>query len=581
MTDSVQRSGAISLRVPDVTRIAISAYLEYRSDCTVSGSEVPVSVVHENHWLVQYCLTLSTGLDATDRMQVTCSFLAEEAYFLDHNRQILPFSTEVSPPFPVGCMVWIRQGGTLWQVDLPKFPYLKLSKQGDRVTASFVVQDRLGAGLILWGNQKLVKCPIEKQIYIRANSLKTIQEAVWIEPYPSGARSVICLTDHPDFDTVAKLRLLYELFSKNDLRVTKGVFPSSDPGSVRVVPGLDVPEYKKYIDMLHERGSEIAYHGFSFRNNPPPLSECLRRVDMMSTYSPKTWIDHGGGDYLFSKDAVFKEGVSLVEMLSKVGVENYWSYTDVWENPTRHFHVWAKRKSSMALTNMLYFLWDKKRVKVPLLLYYGSSVLKNLFGPFHVRPLMDNPWRAKTWKSVALQVRGLRCFHENPMVLYDMSGQCSFMSDQMIWVFDTVLLNHLAFQLRPANVDLLYKQNGLLLAHCYFGHQKGTYGTINCFTNDGENSVLSQEFIEGVKYISEKQNQREVITLSFAALRDALTNFANASVVRTQNGWEITGAKAVVASRQSLSFSGPAIQWNKERLFYSEVKGPSVARLSS
>ncbi len=564
-----------------MARLAISAYLEYRSDCTISGSEVPISVVHENHWLEQYCLTLSTDIHATDRMQVTCYFPAEEAYFLNHNRQILPFSTEVCPPFPVGCMVWLKQGGILWQVDLPKFPYLKLSQQKGRVTASFVVQDRLGAGLILWGNHKLAKSPMEKQIYIRAIRLKTIQEAVWIEPYPNGARSVICLTDHPDFDTVAKLRLLYELFSKNDLRVTKGVFPSSDPGSARMVPGLDVPEYKKYIDMLHESGSEIAYHGFSFRNNPPPLSECLRRIDMMSTYSPKTWIDHGGGKYLFSKDAAFKEGASLVEMLSKVGVENYWSYSDVWENPTRHLDVWAKRKSSMALTNMLYFLWDKKRGKVPLVLYYGSSVLKNLFGPFHVRPIMDNPWRARTWKSVVSQARGLRYFHENPMVLYDMSGQCSFMSDQKIWVFDTVLLNHVAFQLRPSNVDLLCKQNGLLLAHCYFGQQKGTYGTINCFVNDGENSVLIREFIEGVKYISEKQNQREVVTLSFTALRDALTNFANASVMRTQHGWEIIGDKVVVVSYQSLSFSRPAVQWLKEKLFYSEVEGRSVAQMSS
>lgn len=560
-----------------MTRLAISAYLDYRSDCTVSGSEVPISVVHENHWLVQYCLSIST--DATDRIQVTCFFPAEEAYFLDHSRQILPFSTEVSPPFPVGCIVWLKQGGILWQIDLPKFPHLKLCKQGERVTASFVVQDRLGAGLILWGNHKLAKHPVRKQIYIRANRLKTIQDAVWLEPYPNGARSAICLTDHPDFDTVEKLCLLYELFSKNDLRVTKGVFPIGDSGPATMKPGLDVPEYKKYVDMLYESGSEIAYHGFSPRSQTPLLSECLRRIDMMGKYSPKTWIDHGYGSHLFSRDAVLKEGVSLVEMLGKVGVENYWSYTDVWENPTRHLHVWERRELVLAFSNMLSFLWDNKCVSASLLTYYGSSVLKNVLGPFHLRPIMNQPWKASAWRSVASQAWGLRYFQKNPMVLYDMRGQCSFMSDQKIWVFDTILLNHLAFQLRPANIDLLCEQNGLLLAHCYFGHQKGTYGRINCFVDDGANPGLIPEFVEDVQYISEKQSQRDLVALPFAALRDALTNFVNASVVRTQCGWEIIGGKTVVASHQSLSFSRPAMHWSKENVHYSEVEGQVVAYL--
>lgn len=241
--------------------------------------------------------------------------------------------------------------------------------------------------------------------------------------------------------------------------------------------------------------------------------------------------------------------------------------------------MWAKRKLFFAFSNMLSFLWHKKHVSVPLLIYYGSSVLKNVLGPFHLRPIMNEPWKAKGWKSVAAQARGLRCVHENPMVLYNMDGQCSFMSNQRIWVFDTVLLNHLAFQLRPANIDLLCKQNGLLLAHCYFGHQKGTYGTINCFVNDGDYSMLIPEFIEDVRYISEKQSQRELVTLSFAALRDALNDFANASLVRTVMGWQINGRKAVVASHQPLSLSRPAMQWSKEKVHYSEVEGQAVAQI--
>lgn len=569
----------MTLRDYDMAIVTIKAISESISDFKVIRKEVPLSIVEESFWSAQYALRMPTCPRGTDRIQVTCLFQAEEAYCLSHDRQILPLVSETFPPYPVGCLLWIREKGILHQVDLPKYPYLRLCKQGDSVKADFVVQDRYGSGLILWGAEKLKKSPVTEQIYIRVNRLRSVEDAVWFEPYPNGARSVICLTDHPDFDSVAKLRLLSEIFSENNIRVTKGVFPSSDPVLGRTEPGIDVPEYQKYVDILYGSGSEIAYHGLSPRRDAPPLLECLHRIDLMDKYSPKTWIDHGTGDYLFSRGAVLKEGASLVEILSKVGVENYWSYSDVWENPARHLHVWTKRKLFMAFSNVLCFLWDKKHVKAPLLFYYGSSVLKNLLGPLHLRPVMNAPWRMRAWKSVVAQARGLKYFHGNPMVLYDMSGQCSFMSNEKIWVFDTILLNHLAFQLRPPNVDLLCRQNGMLLAHCYFGHQKSTYGTMNCFVSDGASVALIPEFAENVKYISKKQSQKELVSLPFAALRNALTDFATASLVRTANGWVINGRKAVVASYQALSFSGPALQWSKEKVHYSEVEGRVVVQM--
>lgn len=559
--------------------VTIKAISESISDCKLTRKEVPISIFEETFWSARYSLTLPTSTEGTDRIQVTCFFPAEEAYFLSHDRQILPLSRETHPPYPVGCVLWIREEHILHQIDLPKYPHLKLYKQDHVIVAQFVIQDRYGSGLILWGANKLKKSPVTEQIYVRVNRLSSLEDAVWFEPYPNGARSVVCLTDHPDFDSVPKLRLLSELFSKTSICITKGVFPSSDPQLGRMEPGIDVPEYQKSVDMLYGSGSEIAYHGLSPGRDAPSVAECLRRIDMMSQYFPKTWIDHGTGDYLFSRGAVLKEGVSLVEMLSKVGVENYWSYTDVWENPARDLHVWTKRKLFLAFSNVLYFLWDKKRVRVPQLLYYGSSVLKNLLGQYHVRPIKNTPWRMSAWKSVAAQAGRLKYYHGNPMVLYDMSGQCSFMSKERIWLFDTILCNHLAFQLRPPNVDLLCKENGLLLAHCYFGHQKNKYGTMNCFVDDGANPALIPEFIENITYISEKQSQRELVTLSFTALRDALTNFANVSLVRTASGWEIHCEKAVVASHQALSFSRPVMQWSKEKVHYSEVKGRVVARI--
>jgi hypothetical protein len=559
--------------------VRIKAISEIISDCTQARKEIPVTTLEENFWSARYALTIPVSPEGTDRIEVTCFFRAEEAYFLSCDRHIVPLSREAHPPYPVGCVVWIRDGDNLHQIDLPKYPHLSLRKQDDAVIARFVVQDRFGSGLILWGASKLNKSPIKGEIFVTANRLRSLKDAVWFEPYPSGAHSVICLTDHPDFDSVEKLRLLSELLSENSIHITKGVFPSSDPAIGRVEPGLDVPHYKRHVDLLYESGSEIACHGFSPGRDAPPLSECRRRIDMVRQYSPKTWIDHGTGDYLFSRTGVLKEGASLVEMLGKAGVENYWSYTDVWENPARNLHVWKKRSPILALSSMLHFLVDKKRLTVPQLLYCASSIPKNLLGQYHLRPVMKMPWRIGAWRSVVALTAGLKYVHENQMVLYDRNGQCSLMTDEKIWMFDTILLNHLAFQLRPPNVDLLCKENGLLVAHCYFGHQKKKYGTMNCFVDDDDSVTWIPEFVENVKYIAEKQKRKDLVTLSFAALREALTNFAKASMVRTPNGWEMQCQKAVVASHRSLSFSKSVMQWCKEKVHYSEVEGRAVAQI--
>jgi hypothetical protein len=409
----------------------------------------------------------------------------------------------------------------------------------------------------------------EARIHLRINKLDSLFEAVWLEPYPSGARSAICLTDHPDFDTVDKLRLLQETLGKYDIRITKGVFPGSDG----MQSGMDMPEYSNYIGFMHQAGCEIAYHGFSPRVNAPNLSECLRRIDGLSRFCPTTWIDHGCGAYLFSREAVFDEGNRLVDVLTKAGVENYWSYTDVWENPAHDLNVWRKKGLFSAFSNFLSFLWHNKRMSLPLLAYYGTSVPKNLLGPVHGRDIIKTPWKLKVWKHVARHGQRLIRYRANPMVLYDSSGQFGPMSNQSICIFDTTLLNHLAFQLRPSNIDLLCRQNGLLLGHCYFTHQKGNYGTINCFVNRGSHPQLVPEFIDSLKYMSQKQNDGELVTLPFHSLRKALTNFANTSLIRTSNGWKVEGTQGIVASRQSMASSKQTRQWYRNGLYFTEVNG--------
>lgn len=558
----------------------ITAYFETLHKGHINKGPVQVSVVHENLWSTLFSLNMPISTEGVDRLQVTCVFSASEGYFLNHDREIISLNSNVSPPFPVGCFLVIREGDWFYQIDLPKCPHLILSKQGDKISAQFIIQDRFRSGLILWGDHKVGQFPIEKEFYVRANKVKSLQEVVWLEPYPNGARSVICLTEHPDFDTVPKLHLLAKLFSENNIRITKSVFPKSDPYLGKMEPGLDVPDYKNSIDMLFANGSEIAYHGLSPRTNPPPYSECLRRIEFMGMYSPKTWIDHGCGSYLFSKSAMFKEGTSLIETLNSVGIKNYWSYADVWENPARHLDVWTHRSLSTAFSDFYSFLKAQKNGKFSLKVYYFSSLIKNFLFSNDVSSIINKPWKMNSWKYVFKNSRRLRHYHENPMVLYDLSGQSCFLSSQNIWVFDTILLNHLAAQLRPSNIDLLCQQNGLLLAHCYFGHQN-RHGVINCFANGSSNLSLVPEFIDNVQYISEKQHRGELVTLPFNTFRTVLADFTKTSLVRMPDGWEIKGSKAIVGCREPRLVRGAKKQWQNGKFYCTEVEGRSFLQISA
>jgi hypothetical protein len=67
-----------------------------------------------------------------------------------------------------------------------------------------------------------------------------------------------------------------------------------------------------------------------------------------------------------------------------------------------------------------------------------------------------------------------------------------------------------------------------------------------------------------------------LVTLSFRALRTALTNFVDASLIRTTRGWEIKATNAIVACQQSASVLEPKKQWFKDKMYYTEVEKRAV-----
>jgi hypothetical protein len=260
---------------------------------------------------------------------------SDRTWFLGNNRQMMELSSSATPLWPAGRFIVTERQGMLDRWEFPRFGQLRISKQHQSVSIVATLLDRSSCGLSAWPDAVWAPRRDKIDLQIARASLNRLDECAWIEPYPDGAGAAVCLTDHADFDSPEKAQLIADNFIRRDLYMTKTVFPAADlPASTRWEPtGLDKPLYRTSIDRLFEHGSEIALHGFTPRRDAPPLSECKRRLDLLRDYRLTTWIDHGTGDYLFSRGGRMTEGVNLESLLEPSGVRNYWSYFDLWDNP--------------------------------------------------------------------------------------------------------------------------------------------------------------------------------------------------------------------------------------------------------
>jgi len=472
-----------------------------------------------------------------DKINIKIAFNVDEAWFLSGERELKKIEKEVMPPFPVGCLLILKSDNRYYQIDLPKYPYMKFIRNKNNIDVYFSLKDISKIGLQFWGEEKIKKDLELINFEIRIFKINSIKECKWVEPYPNGAKAAICLTDHADWDSAEKLTKLVDLFEKYNFKFTKSIFPHSDFQGYKQEPGLDNKSFKNEINRLYKMGTEIAYHGLSPRVNPPTYNECLKRIETMKFYSPTTWIDHGTGSYLYSREAKFSNGVLLVDELSKSGISNYWSYMDIWENPSINLNVWTKRTFFSALQDIFNLSLIKGRMNPKQFAYICIGMFKNIFGGSKYRQL-KNIWKPSIYRHLVAHVKRLNVLHANPFVIYNENGLFALNNLNENWVFDTILLNHLALQLKPKSIDNLVKQNGLLIAHCYMGAQH-KYGGSNCFNNKSENPELLSRFEENIAYISSLQKQNELVTLTFEELRKNFEKFIGTKYIREKNGWII------------------------------------------
>jgi hypothetical protein len=519
----------------------------------------------------------SPGDKCPDRVAAQVSISCDEARYLDGQRRIVPLRHEIEPPWPTGCFAVVRRGEAWFQVFFGTHAHLRLTMQAGRLIARFTLRDSKRCGLRLIAEHRFLRSPFRGSIDITVCRLRTPEESVWVEPFPRAARAAICITDHPDWDSVPKLRALGELFGSNGIRITKAAFPATDPGWSRYGPGLDNPEYAAEIDRWHAAGHEIAYHGIGSGADISHLSpqECLARLDRLLRYRPETWIDHGCGEYGFTRAARLPGDMSLVEVLRARGVRNFWSYGDVWQNPADDLNIWKRRTLPGSFADALRLAIRRGRMTPMQLAYYGVIPLKNLGGTVEPMKVLRRPWSLENWRRLVANYRRLREINAAPLFVYDFSGDFAPQRPDEPWIFDTLVVQHLVSQFSPANISRLIAANGMLIAHTYLAAQHARGGD-NCFKLGAPAEILDA-FRENIANIGRLQSGDDVATLPLRELRERLCAHAASRVVRRDGGWEVS-CHGVVCSRAPHRIDGTQMQRRRDGLFSTEIAGSAYLK---
>lgn len=491
---------------------------------------------------------------------------ADRTWFLNDQGQLTALWSTANPLWPAGRFVVTERQGRLDRWEFPRFGRLRLTKQNGSVRIAAPIVDRSSCGLSVWPKASWASRQNKIELEVFRTAVSRLEECAWIEPYPDGARAVVCLTDHADFDTSDKARLIADHFIRRDVCLTKTVFPAADLPSLTPweETGLDNPQYRGSIDRLFDNGCEIAPHGFTPKRNAPSLSECKRRLELLRQYGLTTWIDHGTGDYLFSRGGRLEQGVNLEKLLEENGVRNYWSYFDVWDNPFgKDASVLSERVGLDVVSDFLDGSHGWTKTKAREAVWFALHEFRNIVGDGNDVAIRRHPWRMAAWRpairwyGIAKQVR------RAPLGIYGRDGAVFQQSLRSSWVFDTVLLNHLALQLAPPMIDRLIQTRGLLIAHCYMACEH-SYARGNVFQRHGERLAMDPAFELALDYLSDRQGAGDISTMSFVQLRRCLELFVQARLRRTENGWkaELPDGSMPYKPRtrggSTSSFEGPA-----------------------
>lgn len=510
-------------------------------------------------------------LDECERIELCASVACSKSWYLASNGTLARVhGSAISAPI-VGRFVVVETADGLFSIDVLIADRLRLIATEGRLEVRCILKNRPGCGFARHGFAKAFEHaePFdEASVRIVVNRLDSLDQCAWVVPWERGASAAVCITDHPDFDTLESHRLLVKLFVDNNIRMTKGVFPVSGKMEFDHEPGMDDAAYWDLTDQLFQSGSGIAVHGFNPENKCPPIEECRRRLESLEHFKPKTWIDHGVADYLLSRSATTADGQGLVSVLQQYGVRNYWSYVDLWHNPFSNIDIFYRRGWADLVGDVFHGVRsvDSALSNIKQHAYLWTHGAKNVLGNYGFSALKKRPYSAEAWKAAFDERRSITAIRrEDNLGIYGTAGESLHMIGQQTpWVFDSVAANHLSGQLRPPNIDRLCETGGVAILHTYLGAQHD-YMRSNCLIRRRSILRIDPRFDQAIRYLAKKQRSDEVVTMSFDQMRRRLEAFRGTFLQRTENGWRAVSSESTettIASPSAIEFSGEGVGEN-------------------
>lgn len=295
-----------------------------------------------------------------------------------------------------------------------------------------------------------------------------------------GFTSVICFTDHCDFDTPENLTTLREFFKKYDIKVTKGFFLNHySKRQTNASFENNSLELKKWQD----DGHELAYHSLtqSIKSKEKAIYEFENFEALNKT---ATWIDHGYQPYNFSclQSSGFSKNQYL-NLLKSKNIKYLWTYID---NTSAHKGIINqldftsfKLKTLLKATEKDTFVKRWSLVSKAILFYYYNSskttqayksiagIFKKLKKRFNIKDLLSFIQvilKIIYWLFIPL------IFKQNRNKVYPLSyyKPTIFQFNSDFYMFQTIEMNDFVNGLCKHNQDQMIKNKGFALLHTYF-----------------------------------------------------------------------------------------------------------------
>ncbi len=494
-------------------------------------------VIHDE---LNYELVFHSELPVSDEehAELILNLICEKMWSINSTRDLKEIN-ESFLYFPSGCFVVIKMEDNFYRIDLPKSPFQSVKKSKRGFAIRIPLKNRKSCGLSLFSEDKIISLNDYFSFSLLINKIQTPEQTAWAEPFPGGANSALVITDHADWESIEKFGEISRLLVKNKINITKSVFPYTEEYEGSLYHGLNTPGYKELLQEFYQAGNEIAFHGFTSARNAPSITKCRELMNEMADFNPETWIDHGIGDYLFSRKGILENGERLIDFLTSYGIKNLWSYGDTINNPDWNLNSFSVRSSSQIFADMLSGIAGNSNFKPAAILYIIDHCQRNFLGHYVRQKILSAPVSAATYRFISKEYRLIKHIRKFPLSIYGENGFSPLLNKEHTWIFDTVLSIHLTHQLRKKAIDRLIDDGGIAILHTYFANQK-PYIVNNVFTTmKGKNQILPK-FKNSLEYIAEKQSTKEIITLPFNKLRASLEKLAKTKMLIKNNEWKIS-----------------------------------------